>query len=407
MGMRVPDAIASTGVRVAILTNILQPYRVAVFRELERRCESLQLFVSNPVEEGLSACTGGYGLQVVQQRSLRWRETERHAHGFKQSLDIQFPYDTITQLRRFRPDVIVSGELGLRTLQASVYRKLARASRLVIWATLSEITEQARGMSRTILRPVLLRSADAVLVNGRSGARYVERLGTPKERVFCAPQTTDLGGFLANPRIRSEPNCHRLLYTGRLIELKGLMPFLSHLVNWANLHTDKCVDFSIVGDGPLRAALAAYPVPRNLSVRLLGHVPYHRLPEVYARGGILVFPTLADEWGMVVVEGMASGLPVLASLYSQAVEELVVNGQTGWTFRPDEMDEVRSAIDRALSAPLEELDRMGLAARQRVQSMTPAVMAEHIVAAIEYAVTNRARPIDQHSPCGVLRRRAH
>jgi glycosyltransferase involved in cell wall biosynthesis len=383
----------------------LQPYRVAVFRELEKRCASLQLFVSNPVDGTLDASAAQ--LQVVLQRSLHWSETQRHSHHFTQSLTIQFPYDTITQLRRFRPDVIISSELGLRTLQAIVYRKLAPASQLVVWATLSEITEQARGIVRTILRPVLLRFADAVLVNGRSGAHYVERLGTPKERVFCAPQTTDVAGFLANPGIRCEPNCRRLLYSGRLIELKGLLPFLSHLVNWANRHMDQRVDFSIVGDGPLRADLAAYPVPHNLTVRLLGQVPYNRLPEVYARGGILVFPTLADEWGMVVVEGMASGLPILGSVYSQAVEELVVDGHTGWTFRPNEVDDVKSAIDRALSAPLEELDRMGIAARQRVQSMTPAVMAEQMFAAIEYAVTNRARPVDQRSPCGVLRQGTH
>ncbi len=387
MGMRGPEAMAD--LRVAVLTNILQPYRVAVFRELERQCASLQVLVSNPIEEAVAASAGQ--LQVVLQRSL--------------NLKIQFPYDAITQLRRFRPEVIVSGELGLRTLQASVYRQLAPACRLVIWATLSEISEQARGIVRNILRPILLRSADAVIVNGRSGARYVERLGTPKERVFCAPQTTDVACFLKIPGVRSEPNRRRLLYSGRLIEVKGLLPFLSHLVNWANAHTDTHVDFSIVGDGPLRAALAAFPVPRNLSLRLLGHVPYHRLPEVYAHGGILVLPTLADEWGMVVVEGMASGLPILGSLYSQAVEELVVNRHTGWTFRPDDVNEVKSALDRALSAPLEELDRMGLAARQRVQSITPAVMAEQMFAAIEYAVTNRATPIGHRSPCGVLPRR--
>ena len=83
MGTRVPDAIA--GLRVAVLTNILQPYRVAVFRELERRCASLELFVSNPVEEDLKACACRYGLRVVQQKSLQWGETERHGHGFKQS----------------------------------------------------------------------------------------------------------------------------------------------------------------------------------------------------------------------------------------------------------------------------------------------------------------------------------
>src|SRR5260370_17360193 len=100
----------------------------------------------------MSAFAGHCCLQVVQQKSFHWYETERHSHHFKQSLEIQFPYDTIIQLKRFRPDVIVSGELGLRTLQATVYRRLTRASRLVVWATLSAITEQARGLSRTVLR---------------------------------------------------------------------------------------------------------------------------------------------------------------------------------------------------------------------------------------------------------------
>jgi glycosyltransferase involved in cell wall biosynthesis len=146
------------------------------------------------------------------------------------------------------------------------------------------------------------------------------------------------------------------------------------------------VDFSIAGDGPLHAALSTFSVPSNLSIKLLGHVPYDRLPEVYAQSGLLAFPTLADEWGMVVVEAMASGLPVLGSAYSQAVDELIVDGKTGWTFRPDHPSEVKTAIHRALTASTEELDCFGLAARQRAKTMTPVVMADQIVAAADFAV---------------------
>jgi hypothetical protein len=325
------------------------------------------------------------GLRVCQQKSLQWRETWRHTHHFTERLAIQFPYDTIAQLKEFRPDVIVSGELGLRTLQAALYRKLLAKSRLVVWATLSEVTEQARGRARHVLRRTLLGLADAVIVNGESGARYVERFGASKERVFRVPQTTDVASFLALPATRVEPFRRRLLYCGRLIELKGLIPFLSHLADWAKLHPGQQVDFWIAGDGPLHGALATFSTPPNLSIKLLGHVPYDRLPEVYAQSGLLVFPTLADEWGMVVVEAMASGLPVLGSAYSQAVDELVVDGKTGWTFRPDQRSEVKAAIHRALSESSEELDRFGLAARQRVRTLTPVAMADQIVAAADFA----------------------
>jgi hypothetical protein len=231
----------------------------------------------------------------------------------------------------------------------------------------------------------LLGVADAVIVNGESGARYLERYGVPKDRVFRVPQTTDVASFLALPGSRGERVRHRLVYSGQLIDRKGLIPFLSHLANWASAHPDKQLEFSIVGDGPLQGALANFPTPGNLSIKLLGHVSYDRLPEVYAKSGLLAFPTLADEWAMVVVEAMASGLPVLGSTYSQAVEELVVDGKTGWTFRPDQPNGVNAAIQRALSAPVDELDRMGRAARRRVAAMTPVLMASQMIAAIEHA----------------------
>jgi glycosyltransferase involved in cell wall biosynthesis len=372
--------------RVALLTNFIPPYRVAVLKELERRCDSLQILVSSSMQEGLRWAPCHSDLPVTQQRCIHWQETWRHTHRFTERLDIHFPYDTISQLKRFRPNAIVSGELGLRTLQAAAYRQLDRASRLIIWATLSEVTEQARGIVRSILRPGLLRSADAVIVNGESGARYVERHGAGKQRVFRVPQTTNLDGFLALPAVRRSPLRRRLLYAGRLIELKGLIPFLAHLAVWASTHLKEHIEFWILGDGPLRAALASYPTPANLEVRLLGHVAYQRLPEIYSQAGILVFPTLADEWGLVVVEAMASGLPVLGSVYSQAVDDLVVAEKTGWLFRPDDPSQVGAAISQSLTTSPQELDRMGQYARQRVIALTPATMANQIISAIDYAV---------------------
>ena len=147
------------------------------------------------------------------------------------TLAIHVPYDTIPQLLRFRPQAIVSGELGLRTFQASVFRWIARRSRLVIWATLSEITEQGRGWLRPFCDDVLLRSADAVIVNGHSGSRYVRRFGVDAEQIF---------------RFHKRPSWHpsskmlidrperiaTVSLLGRLIEFKGLLPFVANLAEW-------------------------------------------------------------------------------------------------------------------------------------------------------------------------------
>lgn len=364
--------------RLAVLTNFIGPYRPALFRELERQSGDLRVLVSG-------AGADCVGLPVHAQRSFRFNMHWSHPHDFQETTTIHIPYDTIPQLLKYRPTAIVSGELGMRTLQASLFRLLDKRTRLVIWATVSEITEQGRGWLRPFLRRVLLRSADAVIVNGHSGARYIRRFGIDEAKIFRVPQTTELRHFLDSPIEKPDRRRHRLLYCGRLIPFKGLLPFVDQLAKWCSERTSITTELWIAGDGPAKELLARHPLPSNLSIRLLGHISYDRLPQVYATCGIFAFPTLADEWGLAVVEAMASGLPVLGSVYSQAVEDLVTDGENGWVFRPDQPDGVRHALDCALGASPDKLAQMGSRARERVSRMTPSDMADRMMAAIRYA----------------------
>lgn len=374
--------------RIAILTNVLQPYRLPLLEEMQRRCEKLAIFVSSerdPVQDKM----GNPHFTICRQKLWTVNTKWTHPHDFTEQLAIQIPYDTYSQLQKFRPDVIVSGELGARTLLATAYRRFYPSTRLVIWATLSEATEQGRGYIRPLFRRVMLRAADAIMVNGESGARYIARFGVPSGRIIRVPQVPNAVAFLTGGSARTEPVCHRLLYAGRLIELKGLLPFLRALAEWATNHHNRRVEFWIAGDGPIRTALATFAAPPNLELRMLGHVTYDRLPEIYRECGIFVFPSLADEWGMVVVEAMASGMPVLGSIHSQAVEELISNSETGWTFDPTVAQEVRGAIDQALTTSASTLNEMGSLARERVRNLTPTAMADQIEAALDYATTDR------------------
>jgi glycosyltransferase involved in cell wall biosynthesis len=146
------------------------------------------------------------------------------------------------------------------------------------------------------------------------------------------------------------------------------------------------VEFSVLGDGPLRAALEQIPVPPNLSLRLLGAAPYESLPRVYADADIFVLPTLADEWGLVVHEALAAGVPVLGSLYSQAVEELVRNRQNGWTFVPDRHGDMYAALDDALQTTRCELQRMRQDARREALALSPASVADRLFEAVQWVV---------------------
>jgi glycosyltransferase involved in cell wall biosynthesis len=79
---------------------------------------------------------------------------------------------------------------------------------------------------------------------------------------------------------------------------------------------------------------------------------------------------------VVVNEAMAAGLPLLASVHSQAVEELVRDGLEGWLFHPDRPEEMYAALDRAFATLPEELARMRQAARDRIRRVTPDFVAD-------------------------------
>jgi glycosyltransferase involved in cell wall biosynthesis len=371
--------------RVALLTNFVPPYRVPVYEEIRRRCSDFRIFVSATTEPNREWVPEWRTLPVKVQRSIAMRGLWRHPLSFSEPLTLHVPYDTIPQLMRFRPDVVVSSELGMRTAQAAAYCRLNTKSKLVIWATLSDTTEQGRGHLRRWLRPKILKYANSVIINGAGGIRYLCQLGVHPSKMFRAPYTTDLAPFLALPTERLGPARHRLIYSGSLTHRKGLLLFLPVLSEWAMKNPERQIELIVAGHGPLSSELARFRAPENLKLKTIGWIAYNQVADVYRDGGILVFPTLADEWGMVVTEAMAAGVPVLGSLYSQAVEELVSAGKNGWTFHPDRPEEMFLALDRALNAPVEMVNQMAVQARATASETTPSTVAENVLSAVEYA----------------------
>ena len=377
-------ATATGGHRVVFLTNFIPPYRLPALRALGLHLGTLKTFVSTSMEVNRSWTPDWQDLDVDIQKSVSVRKVLRHPDGFDQETYVHLPYDTLPKLATFNPDVVISGEMGARTMQAVLYRIATPRSRLIIQADLSEYTERGRGHLRNALRRWMLRHADAVLVNGESGARYVRMLGVPESKIFRVPYATDTSVYLNISRVDDDTNIIKLLHVGQLIERKGIVSFLERLAKWSAEHPKHQLELALVGDGPLRTTIMQFPTPPNLSVRLIQPAAYSAMPEIYSQADLLVLPTLADSWALVVNEAMAAGLPILGSRKSQAVEELVTDGESGWVFSPENSDELYSALNRALSASKETRLNMGAAARITAIGVTPQLVAERTMRAIGY-----------------------
>ncbi len=385
-----PSVAGLAGLRVALLTNFVAPYRVELLEALALRVGQLRVFVSTRMEPDRAWQPQHGSLDLVVQRTLTFRRSHRRACGVSQRLFIHVPWDTLAVLLRFRPGLVITGEMGARSLLAVLYRRLCPHSRLILWATLSVHTEAEWGPVRRALRRLILGSVDAVLVNGPSGVSYINSL-SPRTPTHVVNQAVPAEPFAAVPLHRSPEESRRLIFSGRLIAQKGVFKLQQGLARRAARYPAERIDITWAGDGEAREALQSALLPPNLHQQFTGHQDYARLASLYAASGALVLPTLFDEWGLVVNEALASGLPVLGSVFSQAVEVLVEDGVTGWLFDPTQPQSLQDGLHRFLTAGDEQLATMRAAARRRAQQVTMSGATDRIVAAMREVLAD-ARP---------------
>jgi glycosyltransferase involved in cell wall biosynthesis len=207
-----------------------------------------------------------------------------------------------TLIDRFGPDAIhvaTEGPLGLAVRHYCTGRRLC--------FTTSYHTRSPEYLERLAWFPAWISYAYLRWFHGRSQAILVATPSIEAElrrHGFTAPirrwsRGVDLDLF--HPRPRTFPAGHRpiLTYVGRVSHEKNVEAFLS--LKGAGTKY-------VVGDGPHRQALAE----QYRDAIFLGKLQGEALAEAYANADLFVFPSKTDTFGLVIIEALASGVPVAA-----------------------------------------------------------------------------------------------
>ncbi len=367
---------------VVILINYVRRHHVIAYKELAKRVKRLTILVSTPMESDRSWTAEWDELDVRIQRNWMFTSKWKHPFGFEEPNFIHIPIDTPSQLKKLKPDIVFSYEFGMRTLFSAWYRRWNRNVPLVMVGNMSDHIERARGIGRRLLRRLLRANIDYFTYNGPSCKRYLQRVGIAEDRLFHVPYCFDRDKSYAGDKQFSTDGNKRLVYCGAISQRKGILQFAEAMKNWSKKYPDQDVHLSICGAGPLKDQVAACQI-NKFQINFLGNCDPDRLKSAYRGADICVFPTLADEWGLVPVEAMASGLPVLGSRYAQSVEDLLLEGQNGWSFAPKDRLETEAAIDGALRTGMAELQAMSRFARKSVEMITPERTANKFFKVIE------------------------
>jgi glycosyltransferase involved in cell wall biosynthesis len=372
----------TTDLRIAWLVPCAQygAYWPPILDKLNERFRHLKFFTGrlwpkyNPDLPGTSVIEVIGKTKFIQQSKT---ETGYSRHFIKASPTIAY------HLLQFKPHVIFANGFSLWTLLAILLKPIVKWRIVLVYEGSSPNVDFLDSPVRLFFRRAMVQYADTFVSNSYAGKNYLaEVLGASSRNISATPyMVPDAQALLQrvnrNQTIDLQLHSPVFLFIGQVILRKGL-----HLLLQAckSLEEQGYTNFTllVVGDGPQRDELEIFSNQQDLKdrVKWLGWVAYEQLGAYFNLADVFVFPTMEDTWGMVVLEAMAFGKPVLCSQWAGA-KEMIVDGENGHLFDPNNTQELtdlmRQFIDNPNLIPL-----MGNKSRQLVDQHNPETAAQFI-----------------------------
>lgn len=244
------------------------------------------------------------------------------------------------------------------------------AGRVVVHFRGYDITEVVAREGPGVYAPVF-READGFVANCRHFADRAVALGCDPARIDVVPSGVVLDGFAFRPRTPPLDGPLRIATVGRLVEKKG-MAYVLEAIALLRARGMKLA-LRIVGDGPLRPALAAQAASLGIAeaVSFLGAQPHQVVASELAAAHLFVAPSVRGADGSedaainTLKEAMATGLPVVSTWHG-GIPELVEHEVSGLLVAERDAAAIAAAIADLAAAPA-RWPAMGRAGRDRVE----------------------------------------
>ena len=261
--------------------------------------------------------------------------------------------------------------------------------------------DEPRARWKEVIKKRIVDLYSAALVGGQRHVEYLAQLGMPRERIFTGYDVVDNEYFRQRvEEVRSQRSEVRQKYglpenyflaSARFVEKKNLPTLIRAYAAYrqkSEASGNPPWDVVLLGDGPLREGLKSQLSTLNLHrhVRLPGFKQYDELPVYYALAKAFVHASTTEQWGLVVNEAIASGLPVIVSNRCGCVPELVQGN--GFTFEPTDEHELASRLLQMASLSDDERGRLGDASYRIAENFAPEHFGEGLEQGAKLALTH-------------------
>lgn len=288
------------------------------------------------------------------------------------------------------PEVVGISGYGMVDSRAAL-EWARRSGATKVMMTESKEDDAPRVWWKEWLKRRLVSRFDSALCGGSPHRAYLEKLGMPPERIFDRYDVVDNERFRkAADEVRADPTLFQhlpglddkrpfFLASSRFIERKNLPRLIAAFAAYRK-ENPKGWRLIILGTGPdeglLRRQVADDEVP---DVSFAGFQQFESLVAYYSMAGAFIHPALQEQWGLVVNEAMACGLPVLCASKVGACHDLVLDGENGFRFDPTSGNSIQDALEGMSSS--KDRDAMGRRSLEIIAEWTPDDFARNFWAA--------------------------
>ncbi len=364
--------------KVVIIQSLLSPYRYPLFDVLSYVYDLSVWFMGRRVKNRV------WNISDIKYHLFKYR----FLSGVTLNIGIEDNYPfwinltTPIEIYKTKPQVVVIfGWDSLTSFLVVYFRFMYPSTKIIIF---SESTKYELSWRRDITKPLvrsMLSRVDFCLAAGDRASSYLETLGVAGNKIAIAPTTNDVDKYVyLTDKYKKQREALRnamgynendvvVMFYGQLIKRKGV----DLLVEAYSRLTQTCgyLKLLIIGDGKLLPDLIKKVSDLNLSdVTILPNPGDHAICKYYASADIFVLPSRNDTWGLVVNEAMCSGLPVIVSDKVGSGSELVKEGENGFVFKSDDVDDLVRVVNKL--AEDEGLRRkFGKASSKIIQNFRP------------------------------------
>ncbi|KAG0567518.1 hypothetical protein KC19_7G140700 [Ceratodon purpureus] len=276
------------------------------------------------------------------------------------------------EVKNFKPDIIHASSPGIMVIGALIISKLVGVPMVMAYHThvpmyIPKYTFAWLVKPMWLVIKILHRAADLTLVMSVALGKELRAAGaSTAEQIRIWRRGVDSDSF--HPRFRNaemrnkitdgKPDTPTIVHVGRL----GVEKNLDFLVQVLERIPEAKLVF--VGDGPERPNLEKMFEGKN--VHFTGMLTGEALSQAYASGDIFITPSETETLGFVVLEAMASGIPVVCARAGGIPDIVNQDGVTGLLYTPGDLEDCVGKLKALIDSP-ELRDRIGAAGRREVE----------------------------------------